>query len=93
MGKQEALDYIWGITDRDDLTEVLNVARKRSKQLEEQEANAFGVGDRVEFTDKWGKKQTGTVTKINQRTVSLDADTGVSWRVSPRFLTKITGTT
>jgi len=89
MGKQDAIDYIWGITNRDDLTEIFNVARKRSRQLEEQEVSTFKVGDTVEFKDKYGIVQRGTVTKVNQRTVNVDTEKAGAWRISPRFLTKV----
>jgi hypothetical protein len=48
------------------------------------------VGDRVEFTGKRGETVTGTVKRVNAKTVSVDPDNarrpGAYWRVSPGLL-------
>jgi hypothetical protein len=49
---------------------------------------AFRVGDRVAFDADHGTV-TGIVVRINQKTASIDADDGRSWRVSPGALNKI----
>lgn len=36
-----------------------------------------------------GRRIVGTITRLNRRTVSLVADDGRHWKVSPDFLTKI----
>lgn len=48
----------------------------------------FQVLDRVYF-DYHGERKEGTVTKLNQRTISVTLDTGEHWNVAPDFLTKI----
>src|SRR3989344_8272931 len=48
----------------------------------------FRVGDKVEFDTDHGTI-TGTVTRINQKTASIDANDGRGWRVSPGFLRKV----
>ena len=44
--------------------------------------------DRVYFTNN-GEKIIGTVVRLNQKTVSVDADNGGQWRIAPDFLTKV----
>ena len=41
----------------------------------------FQRGDKVSFTDKYLQPQVGTITRINQRTATVDADSGSGWRV------------
>jgi hypothetical protein len=41
----------------------------------------FRSGDKVSFTDKYLQPQVGTISRINQRTASVDCEGGTSWRV------------
>jgi hypothetical protein len=41
----------------------------------------FRRGDKVSFTDKYLQPQIGTITRINQRTASVDCKSDTSWRV------------
>ena len=41
----------------------------------------FRRRDKVSFTDKYLQHQVGTMTRINQRTASLECDAGTGWRV------------
>ena len=49
---------------------------------------SFRIGDRVEFDTDHGVV-TGTVTRVNQKTASIDTDDGHGYRVAPSFLRKI----
>lgn len=49
---------------------------------------AFNVGDTVAFTDKYLRERVGTVTRLNDKTVSVLCD-GERWRVTRRILRKI----
>ena len=49
---------------------------------------AFNVGDAVAFTDKYLRERVGTVTRLNDKTVSVLCD-GERWRVTRRILRKI----
>ncbi len=53
---------------------------------------SFRIGDRVEFDTDQGFID-GVVIRINQKTATIDADDGRSWRVSPHFLRKVARTT
>ena len=50
------------------------------------EAGAFAFGDRVRFMSDTGQVVTGRVVKLNVKSVGLRTETGIYWRVSPRFL-------
>ena len=69
------------------------IARLRfySETRRKMQLMAFKVGDRVEFETEQGIID-GIVIRINQKTASVDADDGRSWRVSPHFLRKVAET-
>ena len=48
----------------------------------------FHVLDRVSFVHN-GKQYEGTVTHLNQKTLSIMLDDGTRWNVAPSLLTKI----
>jgi hypothetical protein len=41
----------------------------------------FHRGDKVSFTDKYLQTQVGIITRINQRTATVDCEGGAGWRV------------
>jgi len=49
----------------------------------------FRRGDRVSFTDKYLQPQIGTITRINQRTASVDCEDGPGWRVPYGMLSHV----
>jgi hypothetical protein len=51
---------------------------------------AFRIGDRVAFESDHGTVE-GMVTRVNQKTVTIQSADGIAWRVSPGFLTKVVG--
>lgn len=54
-----------------------------------QSAVTWKIGDKVSFNTR-GQTFTGTVTKVNQKSVSVQTSTGM-WRVGPSLLRKATG--
>lgn len=48
----------------------------------------FNVLDRVSFTHN-GSYYEGTVTRLNQKTITVILDNGHHWNVSPDLLTKL----
>src|SRR3982751_2059457 len=48
----------------------------------------FHVLDRVSFVHN-GKQYEGTVTRLNQKTISIVLDDGTRWNVAPSLLTKV----
>ena len=49
---------------------------------------AFRIGDHVAFEADHGTVE-GMVTRVNQKTVTIEGDDGRGWRVSPGFLSKV----
>ena len=76
---------------RDLNREIVTRLKLYSQTRREVQLMAFKIGDRVEFETEQGIVD-GTVVRINQKTASVDADDGRSWRVSPHFLRKVVGT-
>lgn len=56
--------------------------RTHSKMLQ------FSVGDRVTFTGEGSRSVSGILTRYNQKTVTVIADNGQRWNVSPGLLSK-----
>ena len=52
---------------------------------------AFNIGNRVSFDAK-GQRQLGTLTKFNQKTVTVITDDGRRWRISPHLLSRVKNT-
>lgn len=48
----------------------------------------FHVGARVEFSTNDGRRKTGIIFKLNQKTASIHTDDGGRWNVSPHFLSE-----
>lgn len=53
---------------------------------------SFRVGDRVEFDDGY-QFVSGIITRLNQKTATIQTDDGRGWRVAPSLLRKISGST
>jgi preprotein translocase subunit YajC len=51
---------------------------------------ALDPGERVSFTTDSGQIISGMVVRFNHKTVTVRTDDGMSWRVSPAFLSKTT---
>lgn len=59
---------------------------KSAWSIRQQKATAtLAVGQRVEFDSRKGMKVTGTIIKVNQKTVSVSTDQG-TWKVSGSLL-------
>lgn len=56
------------------------------RQLEEM--SKFSKGDRVSFECS-GDIKTGTITKLNQKTVSIITDDDEGWNVAPSLLSRV----
>ena len=76
---------IFAIDNIDDLNEVQNALNVRFRELQRRAAVSFRVGDKVKFKSRAGLMVSGTVTKINQKTVSVSTPTS-NWKVSASLL-------
>ena len=78
LSEEELIDLHRRITER---LRFLSQTRAHHKMLE------FKVGDRVTFKPDDRPALTGVLTKYNKKTVTVLADNGESWNVSPGLLT------
>jgi hypothetical protein len=78
--------------DEDQLHALYHVVAQRLQLAQKAYALAamsrFHVLDRVSFVHN-GKQYEGTVTRLNQKTLSIMLDDGTRWNVAPSLLTKI----
>ncbi len=78
--------------DEDQLHALYHVVAQRLQLTQKAHALAamsqFHVLDRVSFVHN-GKQYEGTVTRLNQKTISIMVDDGTRWNVAPSLLTKV----
>ena len=79
LSEEELLDLNHRIVER---LKFLDQARAHFAMME------FRVGERVEFTTREGRVQTGMIAKFNRKTVSVLTDGDRKWKVSPELLRK-----
>lgn len=86
---QLAVEHISHCT-MEELKLVMEALRLRQDRIILNAANALNPGDNVTWTGKTGV-QSGTVTKINQKTVAVTthAPNPTHWTVSPILLKKV----
>lgn len=94
MNKQKLPEHIKQLIhplNEDQLHELHNLIADRLRLLHKAKAlihmQKFNVQDRVYF-DYHGQRKEGTITRLNQRTISVTLDSGEHWKVAPDFLTK-----
>ena len=73
----------------DELIQLNRKIFERIKQLDKNKMERFQFGDYVSFEDQQGNIVKGHVKTVNQKTITIICQNRHSWRVSPRFLTKI----
>lgn len=76
---------IFAIDSLDELREAQNALNVRFRELQRRAAVSYRIGDTVKFQSKTGKTISGTVTKINQKTVSVRT-VDSNWKVSASLL-------
>lgn len=64
------------------LSSALNL---KFREMQSRATHSFSRGDKVQFMSKRGLIK-GTVTRVNQKTVSVQAFDGVQWKVSGSLL-------
>jgi hypothetical protein len=78
--------------DDDQLHSLYYIVAQRLQLAQKDHALAamrqFHVLDRVSFVHN-GKQHEGTVTRLNQKTISIMLDDGTRWNVAPSLLTKV----
>lgn len=85
--QKSKLAAIISILDHEELKEVDSMIKVQWGQVDEEKVQAFRVEARVEFEAKKGETVTGTITKINRKTIEVTPDRGFQkWKVSPSLL-------
>lgn len=88
------------VMTKEQITEAWDALKIRHKNLQAVAATQFRKGDKVEFDDKRGRPLQGVVTKVNQKTVSVEVvqkalvaggfvNRPVHWRVAASLLRKM----
>ena len=77
LTEAELIDLNHRIVER---LRLLNQLRAHTQMLE------FRIGDRVSFQPDGRPLVTGMLTRYNKKTVTVIADTGQRWNVTPRLL-------
>ena len=79
LTEQELIELNSKIVDR---LRFLRDAKAHHQMME------LRLGDKVSFSSDTGQKITGTILRLNRKSISLCAEDGHHWRVSPSFLTR-----
>jgi len=69
----------------EEINTIIALVRDRQRSIQTEIGSSFQVGDSVYFNDKRGARVTGTITKINRKTIKVDTN-GYMWSVSPSLL-------
>jgi len=68
---------------------ILKRIQKFRKTKLYEDLQKFDVGDRISFKGKGEELLTGTVIRVNQKSLSIKTDQGAMWYVAPALATKI----
>lgn len=68
---------------------ILKRMQKLRKMKLYEDLQKFDVGDRISFKGKGEELLTGTVIRVNQKSLTVKTDHGTMWYVAPALATKI----
>ena len=87
---RSAIEHISHCT-MEELSLVFEAARRRQDRLSMLAANRFEPGDTVTWKGKSGAQKTGTVVKINQKTIGVTTNgpDPERWKVAAPLLKKV----
>lgn len=76
----------------DELRDLHHRVTERLRMIQQLRAHGamlkFSIGDRVSFEAE-GRRIVGVITRYNKKTVTIIADGGLRWNVSPGFLQRV----
>ena len=82
---KDVIKFIHGASTQD-INLIIDAVKLRRNQMHTQKAQSFKIGDVVSFRGRYGRTETGTVTKVKIKYVVVD--TGMSrWNVPGNHLT------
>jgi hypothetical protein len=73
----------------DELREVQDAFRGAWNRTQRVATREFEVGDKVKWTGRRGNHETGTVLRVNQKSLTVRAADGVQWKVSASLCTAL----
>ena len=73
--------------NNDELNQTIEAIKLQRTRLARSTARALAVGDTVSFTGRGGQTVTGTVEKINRKTVIVAQPGYGRWKVTASLLT------
>lgn len=83
MDIENITSAILNIGNMEDLRKVAEAYNIRNRELQARAARSFRVGDKVSWdSQRAGRRMTGIVQKINQKTLKVLADNGQMWTVA-----------
>jgi hypothetical protein len=89
MNMKDIIAYISVNATRDDLNAIARAHRFRTDSLRQVAKAQFFKGDTVTWTNsRNGLTMTGSVNKLNRKTIDVRTREGFIWRVSAQLLKK-----
>lgn len=83
---KQVINFISGATT-EDIDAIIEAIKSRRNQIHTQKAQSFAIGDEVSFKGRYGRTETGTVTKVKVKYVIVDTGSA-RWNVPGSHLTK-----
>ena len=84
---KDVIKFIHGASTQD-INLIIDAVKLRRNQMHTQMAQSFRIGDTVSFRGRYGRTETGTVTKVKVKYVVVD--TGMArWNVPGNHLTRM----
>jgi hypothetical protein len=78
------------LMDLDELIRLHEYIVKRIRLISDtktmKKVQGFDLLERVYFTDDRGNRIDGRIIRLNKKTITVKAENGMEWRVSPEFL-------
>lgn len=81
-----ALKVILNKCSNEDLNLVVRMLKARRDSIARMNTATLGRGKKVKFVGRRGVTVTGTVDKVNRKTVIVKGDDGITWRVAGSLL-------
>ena len=83
---KQVINFISGAST-EDINAIVDAIKSRRNQIHTQKAQMFAVGDQVSFEGRYGRTETGTVTRVKVKYVIVDTGSA-RWNVPGSHLTK-----
>jgi len=86
----KAVEAIYNLQSNDELNEAIQAIKLKRTALSRSVTRSVRVGDVVSFNGRGGQTVTGTVTKVNTKTIVVkDRASMTSWKVTASMVTPL----